>query len=76
MDGLSSSRSVDVSRGQVDRDKGDRGAEDRCCWTGLVWKQNKGMKEWRGTESDEKMMDKKKYGNSFSGYLISMHVID
>ena len=73
---MSGSRNVDVNRGQVDRDKVGRGAENRHCWSGLVWKQNKGMEERRGTDSDEKMMDKKKYGNSFSGYLITVHVID
>lgn len=73
MDGLSSSRSVDVNRGRADRDKGDRGVEGRCCWIGLIWKQ---IKEWRGTGSDEKIMDDKKYGHSFSGYLITMSVID
>lgn len=29
-----------------------------------------------GTESDEKTMDKKKYGESFSGYLIASSVMD
>lgn len=69
MDGLPSSRSVDVNRGGVDRDKGDWGGED--CGKELIWKQ---IKEWRGT--DEKMMSTKKYGKSFSDYLITMSVMD
>lgn len=58
----------------MDRDKGDQDGEGRRCWVGLIWTQ---IKEWRGTESDEKMMDKRKYGNSFSGSnLITMSVMD
>lgn len=51
----------------------------RRCWgeTVLDWTHlgtNQEME--RGTESDEKMMDKKRYGHSFSGYLITMSDMD
>lgn len=59
--GLSSSRSVDVSRGRVD--KGEWGSEERCCSIVLIWKQ---IEDWRRQKVMRNNV-KKKYGNSFCG---------